>query len=78
MLPNVPIQDKSITNKIIILYLTSYTIFMYHIYGFRYMDSKQDGEFLDEELEEDDKDTEYLDDEFEEDDTKSKLHTVAH
>lgn len=45
---------------------------MYHIYSFRYMDSKQDDEFFDEDTEEGDEDTEYLDDEFEEDDTKSK------
>lgn len=45
---------------------------MYYIHGFRYMTSKQDGEFFDEDSEEGDEDTEYLDDEFEEDDTKSK------
>ena len=50
---------------------------MYYIYGSRYMDGKQDDEFLDEDIEEGDKDTEYLDDEFEEDDT-NKGHMVVH
>lgn len=45
---------------------------MYHVDDVRYMDSKQNDEFFDEDAEEGDEDTEYLDDEFEEDDTKSK------
>ena len=36
------------------------------------MASKQNDEFLDDEVEDSEEDTEYLDDEFEEDDTKSK------
>jgi hypothetical protein len=36
------------------------------------MASKQNDEFLDEEVEDDEKDGEYLDDEFEEDDSKGK------
>ena len=69
---HIPNQNKPIIDKIIILHLTSYAIFMYNADNFRYMVSKQSDEFLDEELEDDEKDTEYLNDEFEEDDSKDK------
>lgn len=65
-------QNKLIIDKIIILYLAYYTIFMYHADDFKYMGSKQSDEFLDEEPEDNNEDTEYLDDEFEEDDSKNK------